>query len=170
VGPTGTPSFLSEPIRHVAASAVDTVQVTDSLETRYAGYTGDGYLPLATDRNTTATFSITVEEAGTYALDVRYANGSGPINTDNKAAIRSVQVEGRRAGVFVLPQRGDGVWTDYGYSNPLHVGLAAGTHTVTLTYTATDRNMNARGDDAGTNAAHLDHLRITRLDEGAPGR
>ena len=170
VGPTGTPSFLSEPIRHVAASAVDTVQVTDSLETRYAGYTGDGYLPLATDRNTAVTFSVIVEEAGTYALDVRYANGSGPINTDNKTAIRSVQVDGRRAGVFVLPQRGDGVWTDYGYSNPLHVGLAAGTHTVTLTYTATDRNMNARGDDAGTNAAHLDHLRITRLDEGTPGR
>jgi hypothetical protein len=30
--------------------------------------------------------------------------------------------------------------------------------------------MNARGDDAGTNAARLDHLRITRLEEGAPGR
>jgi len=173
MGPTEHPSFLSEPVRHVAPAAVDTVQAAPpadgQLETEYAGYTGDGYLRLTTD-TTTVSLPVVVEEAGTYALDVRYANGSGPINTDNQGAIRTVRVDGEAVGPFVMPQRGDGKWADYGYSNPIHVGLAAGTHTVTITYTASDRNMNSRGSDAGVNRAHLDHLRVTRMEEGAPGR
>jgi hypothetical protein len=165
VGPTETASFRSEPVRHVAPPAVDTVQVPGPLKREYAGYTGEGYRPLRTDASTTVEMTITVEEPGTYALDVRYANGSGPINTDNKCAVRTLAVDGDRIGPIVMPQRGDGVWTDYGYSQPLHVGLAAGTHSVTLTYTASNKNMNG-----AVNAANLDHLRVTRMAEGAPGR
>jgi hypothetical protein len=101
---------------------------------------------------------VTLDEAGTYALDLRYANGNGPINTDNKAAIRTVRVDGERLGAVVLPQRGTGAWSDWGYSNVHRLSLNEGTHTITLAFTDADENMN--GD---VNAAHLDHLRLTRL-------
>jgi hypothetical protein len=52
------------------------------------------------------------------------------------------------------------VWNDWGYSSALVVPLTAGTHTVTLAYTAIDRNMNG-----AVNTALLDHLRLTRLAE-----
>jgi hypothetical protein len=67
-------------------------------------------------------------------------------------------VNGERAGPVVMPQRGQDNWTDWGYSNPVQVTLEAGTHTLTLEYTQYDRNMNG-----AVNAAHLDHVRITRL-------
>lgn len=35
---------------------------------------------------------------GVYAVDARNANGSGSINTDARAAIRTLRVDGRDAG------------------------------------------------------------------------
>ena len=158
VGDQGHVSFRSEPARVIADSAVTRVQPPGAEATEHAGYTGAGYLPLSKETNRTVTLEVTVPEAGLYALDVRYANGHGPINTDNKAAIRSVRVDGRRLGVAVLAQRGEGAWENWGYSNVLRTRLSAGTHTVTLAFTATDENMNGT-----VNAAHLDHVRLTPL-------
>ena len=158
VGLRGLRSFRSEPVRGVADTAVRTVQPSDSLATEHAGYTGNGYLPLSTTKHTEVQIEVTVDTAGTYALDARYANGHGPINTDNKAAVRTVRVDEERQGAVVMPQRGRGAWTDWGYSSGLRAALDAGTHTVTLAYTASDKNMNG-----AVNAAHLDHLRLTPL-------
>jgi hypothetical protein len=154
----GLSSFRSEPVRVVADAGVQTVQPNGALESKHEGYTGDGYLPITKENNTTVRFEVTVDEAGTYALDLRYANGHGPINTDNKCAIRTVRVDGEPLGAAVFPQRGPGAWSDWGYSNGLRVSLDAGTHTVTLAFTEHDENMNG-----AVNAAHLDHLRLTRL-------
>lgn len=154
----GRRSFRSEPVRVGTEAGVQTVQPSGGLATTHDGYTGDGYLPLTTDTNTTVRMEVTVADSGRYALDLRYANGHGPVNTDNKCAIRTVRVDGERVGAAVLPQRGDGAWTDWGYSNPLRVTLNAGTHTVTLAFTEHDENMNGE-----VNAAHLDHLRLTRV-------
>jgi hypothetical protein len=57
-----------------------------------------------------------------------------------------------------MPQRGAGAWTSWGYSNPVRVRLAPGAHTLTLTYTALDENMDRR-----VNTALLDHVRVARL-------
>jgi hypothetical protein len=86
------------------------------------------------------------------------------VNTDNKAAIRTLRVDGDWVGPIVLPQRGPDRWSDWGYSNPQEVALAAGTHTVTLVFTDSNRNMNGT-----VNAANLDHVRLTRLKAGVPG-
>jgi hypothetical protein len=59
-----------------------------------------------------------------------------------------------------MPQRGAGLWTDWGYSNPVHVRLAAGRHALTIAYTPGDANMNRR-----ENTALLDHVRVTRLEK-----
>ncbi|HEX5830301.1 MAG TPA: hypothetical protein VFY16_04910, partial [Gemmatimonadaceae bacterium] len=155
-------SFLSEPVRVASPAAVMIVPPPRAgLESRYAGYTGAGYLPLGTARHTTVTIPVRIARAGVYAIDVRYANGSGPVNSGDRAAVRTLLVNGKRAGAMVMPQRGNELWTDWGYGSPVHVRLAAGAHTLTIAYTALDRNMNG-----AVNAALLDHVRLTRLAEG----
>ena len=101
-----------------------------------------------------------VPVAGRYAIDARYANGSGPINTGDKAAIRSLLVDGTRVGSLVMPHRGVDLWNDWGYSSVLTTWLSAGSHEVSLSYTAVDRNMNG-----AVNTALVDHVRLTRLAE-----
>ncbi|PEN13430.1 glycogen debranching protein [Longibacter salinarum] len=160
IGEGGLESFLSEPVRVVADPAVRVIPAdafAQPLESTDPGFSGDGYLPLTKEQNTSVEIELTVEESGMYAIDVRYANGHGPVNTSNKAAIRTMDVGGT-TDVIVMPQRGDDVWNDWGYSNPVHVRLPAGTHTLRLSYTDFDENMNRE-----TNAAHLDHIRLTRI-------
>ncbi|WP_022835525.1 MGH1-like glycoside hydrolase domain-containing protein [Salisaeta longa] len=158
VGPDGFSSFLSAPVRVIQNDAVRTLEPPAPLSTETTGYRGDGYLVLTTDRHTTVTFTLNVDAPGLYALDARYANGSGPVNTDNKAAIRTVLVDNRRVGALVMPQRGDDVWSDWGYSNPLRVRLHQGTHSITVRFTESNNNMNGN-----VNTAYFDHLRLTRL-------
>ncbi len=164
LGASGWPSFLSAPVRVGDESAVRIVQAEAAsaaeAEQEHEGYTGEGYLRLTKEENTTVEIPVEVEEAGAYAIAVRYANGSGPVNTDNKAALRRLRVDGRRVGPIVMPQRGDGQWNLWGYSNPQRVRLGAGRHTFTLTLTPSDENMNLE-----VNTALLDHIRLTRLPE-----
>jgi hypothetical protein len=159
-GEGGLASFLSEPVRVVSDAAVRTIDAGAfdlPLQSTDPGFSGEGYLPLTKEQHTGIEMEVTVEEAGLYAIDVRYANGHGPVNTSNKAAVRTIEIGGTQ-DVIVMPQRGDDVWNDWGYSNPVHVRLPAGTHTLRLSLTDLDENMNR-----ATNAAHLDHVRITRI-------
>ena len=119
-----------------------------------------GSVELTTGTNTEVHFPIEVPVAGVYAIDARYANGSGPINSGDKAAIRSLVVDGTRVGSLVMPHRGADLWTDWGYSSVLTTWLSQGSHTLTLAYTNVDRNMNG-----AVNRALVDHLRLTRLAE-----
>jgi hypothetical protein len=157
----GVESFLSEPVRVVPDGAVIIAQPTAAvLDTMHAGADGDGYVELTVDTNTAVSFTVEIPTAGTYAIDARYANGSGPINSGDMAAIRSVLVDGARVGSLVMPHRGNDLWTDWGYSSALAISLSAGTHTLTLAYTPVDRNMNG-----AVNRALLDHVRLTRLEQ-----
>ena len=163
----GFESFLSEPVRVAPSESVRIVQAErDRPETEAGGFTGSGYVSLTTGRNTTVNLPVEVSVAGVYSIDVRYANGSGPVNSSDKAAVRTLLVDGRRRGGVVMPQRGTDLWNDWGYSNPLRVRLAAGKHTLMITYTESDQNMNRT-----VNTALLDHVRLTRLAlEGARAR
>jgi hypothetical protein len=155
----GVPSYLSEPVRNVRPDAQIVARpVGAPLEREHAGFTGEGYVRLTREANTRVTVPVNVVCGGTYAVDPRYTNGSGPINTDAKAAIRTLLVDGREAGVLVMPQRGTGRWTDWGYGTSLRVRLAPGAHTLTLAFTEQDENMDGR-----VNTALLDHLRLTWL-------
>lgn len=159
VNAVGDESFLSEPVRVVAAADEQTVKPNvPGVEHERAGYTGAGYVRLTREHNVTVTVPVHVSSAGTYAVDARYANGSGPVNTEDKVAVRTLLVDGDTAGVVVMPQRGSNQWSDWGWSNVVHVALGAGAHTLVLTYTPLDENMNRR-----ENTALLDELRVTRL-------
>jgi len=143
----GTASFLSAPVRVVRAGDVVTARPP-----------GDSALRLEHDRNTIVRIPLNVSRAGRYALDALYANGSGPINTEDKVAVRTLLVDGRERGVLVMPQRGAGRWDDWGYTNPVVLTLAAGSHVVTLSFTPLDENMNG-----AVSTALLSHVRLTRL-------
>ncbi len=121
------------------------------------GFRGNGFAE--TDKSSREiTIPVNITTPGTYALTFRYANGNGPVNTENKCAIRSVYVDGKRLGTIVMPQRGVGNWNDWGTTNVLKTKLPAGRHTIVVRYTPVDANMNG-----ATNHALIDQLTLTRL-------
>ncbi|MFN4217004.1 MAG: hypothetical protein ACK4HQ_06365, partial [Brevinematales bacterium] len=83
----------------------------------------------------------------------RYANGNGPINTDNRCGIRTLLVDNKEAGVIVFPQRG--TWTEWGYSSYLLVSLPKGKHTLTLVKHPLDDNMNGKINQAALDTIEL---------------
>jgi len=99
-----------------------------------------------------------VQRDGLYSIDLRYANGNGPTNTDNKCAIRTLYVDNKEAGTVVFPQRGKNEWSNWGYSNKVNVYLTKGTHLLDLDFKDFDDNMNGR-----INQAMIDCLRLVKL-------
>ncbi len=163
----GSHSFLSQPI-----PADDNVGIIVEAETaaspsseKFTDYTGTGFVELSRTLNRSITLRASIPNPGTYAIDFRYANGSGPINTDNKCAIRSLTVDGKLSGAIVFPQRGKDQWSKWGYSSRQQAVLTPGEHEFRLQFEQADENMN--GD---VNRAMLDHLRLTRIYDGAAPR
>ena len=107
------------------------------------------------DKTTTLTVPVSVNESGEYFVSVKYANGNGPVNTENKCAIRTLTVDGKKDGLVVMPQRGSGNWADLGWSNSVPVKLKAGRHTLTLTFTPDNENMNIETNHAKVYAIRL---------------
>jgi hypothetical protein len=123
-----------------------------------AGFSGKGFVETSKQRNQNISFSLEVPEAGEYFLDFRYSNGSGPVNTDNKCAIRTLKQENRFVGTVILPQRGKEEWSNWGYSNALKVTLPKGKTSFTLSLEASDENMNGE-----VNTAMLDRVRLLKV-------
>lgn len=164
VSDNGIEGFASEPrstrdelVFEPAAEkgALSSSEISYQPTSTVAGYTGAGFVE--TDHaNPTVTIDVNVERAGTYALSLRYANGNGPVNTENKCAIRTVTVDGQTAGTIVLPTRGRGNWSDWGYTNSVDVDLTPGPHVVTVSLQPYNENMNIH-----TNHVAIDRLRLT---------
>ncbi len=100
---------------------------------------------------------VSVDTPGDYFVDVRYANGAGPINTENKCALRSLLLEDNYVGPVVMPQRGIGEWLSTGYSNAMTVKLKQGVNRVAIVYLPFNENMN--GD---FNTALIDYVRFIK--------
>lgn len=162
----GVQSFASEPRSNreriivefpqettVMKSAEVSYQPTGKLE----GYTGKGFVEL--DRNAEPVeVTVNVPEDGVYSVSLRYANGNGPVNTENKAGIRTLTIDGAKAGTIVLPHRGRGNWNDWGMTNGIRLNLSKGQHTLGIQYLPENENMNI-----DTNHALVDHLHIERV-------
>jgi len=91
-------------------------------------------------------------------IDIRYSNGSGPWNTDNKCALRSLYTNGQYTGALVFPQRGTDEWSDWGRSNSYVVRLNAGSNSLRLVLEEWNINMNVE-----VNRAMLDYVRLIKL-------
>ena len=165
VSAEGVESFASEPRsnRHSQYFDVDDeTLIAVSTEISYpaeniTGYRGKGFVE--TDKSSKPVVkTIEVPHDGIYSISYRYSNGNGPVNTENKAAIRSLFVDGKDVGTIVMPQRGVANWDDWGISNSVKVPLKKGQHTVTLEYNPEDQNMNLK-----TNHALIDGIVVEQV-------
>lgn len=156
---TGLESFASEPVSlYNKAKIYEAEDFCQKSNKPYKDYSGTGFVEISKDLNRTITIPVKVDNAGKYSIDWHYSNGNGPINTENKCAIRSFFVDGKLEGVFVFPQRGTNMWNIWGWSNPIQLELNEGTHLISLEFMTFNENMNL-----SVNQAMLDYLRITHL-------
>lgn len=164
----GTRSFSSEPVTNLPRltfeipgenTTISSAEISYPPQDAPAGFHGTGFVEI--DKTSPPVeITVTVPENGLYALSLTYANGNGPVNTENKAAIRSLIVDGRKAGTLVMPHRGVGNWYDWGETNSVKVLLEAGPHTIRIEYRPEDTNMNIV-----TNHALLDRLTLLPLNK-----
>lgn len=156
-----TESFASEPLQVNATANQQIIQIEDFVPKSnkpYQGFTGTGFVEISKTINRKIDLTIKVKEDGDYSLDVRYANGNGPINTENKCAFRTITINNKTAGTLVFPQRGIDEWSNWGWSNSLKLSLTKGLHHVTISFEDWNENMN--GD---INQAMLDCVRLIKL-------
>ena len=157
----GLESFASEPVVAVPASdkvILEAEKAAGKVALPYKGFSGDGFIEISKTKNRTVTFNVTVPEAGVYAVDFRYANGEGPINTENKCAIRTLKQGNTFLGTIVLPQRGTDEWSDWGFTNSVEVKLDKGSQKLTLSFEPANENMNGE-----INRAMVDYIRLVKL-------
>jgi len=158
----GYESFANEPVvvfPEQAEKIVETESMMKKSLLPYTNYSGDGFIKISTTENRKLAFNISVKEKGRYLIDLRYANGTGPWNTDNNCAIRSVYINNTYQGVFVMPQRGTDEWSDWGFTNAIEVELEKGTNTLTLQFDSWNTNM-----DGDINEALIDYIRLIQIE------
>lgn len=153
--------FIGTPREYIPPGALMTLQCENyapSGTSFIKNAVNRSFVEITTSRNTDIKIPLKVSEAGTYFIDVRYANGSGPINTDNKCAIRTLLVNGTDAGAIVMPQRGIGEWMNTGFSNMLQVNLNKGENVLQIKYVVPEnQNMNV-----DVNTALIDYIRVIK--------
>ncbi len=155
-------SFTSEPTWIYPAGDEQIVEVENYVPQTalpYTNFSGKGFVETSLSMNTDISIPVTVAESGNYLIDFRYSNGTGPWNTDNNCAIRSLYVNGNYRGVEVFPQRGQDEWSDWGFSNSRIIQLHRGENRIGLKFEVWNTNM-----DGEINTALLDYLRIIKLD------
>ena len=103
--------------------------------------------------------AVSVQTAGSYLIDFRYSNGTGPWKTDNNCSLLSLYVNGDYQGVQVFPQRGQDEWSDWGWSNSTKINLYEGSNNIKLVLEDWNTNM-----DGEINTAMLDNVRIISFD------
>jgi len=156
----GVSSFISEPIQVIKkAIVVDVEKFATPSTLPYKGFLGKGFVELTKDKNRSLKLEVNVEQSGDYFIDFRYANGSGPVNTDNKCAIRTLSKATQVLGVIVFPQRGSDEWSNWGYSNALKANLSKGKNELILSFETYNENMNGE-----INSAMLDQMRVIKVD------
>ena len=146
VNAEGVKGYMSEPV-HFYSSAKTYVMPNGKVAT------------ITRNENILLTIPVEVSKTGKYAIDWKYANGNGPVNTENKCATRVLKVNGETAGVSVFPHRGTGEWDNWGWSNAVVTRLKAGKNIITLEFCDTVENMNIT-----ENKALLELLRITPME------
>lgn len=159
VNADGLESFASEPVERYGWSRIfEAEKYAPSSAQPYRGFSGSGFVEINTTGNVRIAIPVVIEQSGQYLIDWRYANGNGPVNTSNKCAVRTLLVDGKQAGTHVFPQRGTGLWNEWGWTNTVQTYLTAGEHCLTLEFLPHNYNMNML-----VNQAMADALRIRRI-------
>jgi len=159
---SGHESFVSEPILVYNDTDVLIIQPEDHSEKSnlpHTNYSGNGFIEITKHNNTTISFEVDIPKDGNYLTQCRYANGSGPWNTDNKCAIRSLYANKEYVGPWVFPQRGNEEWSDWGMTNGLIIRLPKGKNVLTLQLEEWNTNMNI-----DINTALIDFIQLIHVE------
>ena len=156
----GQQSFASEPLAIFPSLFLNQYEIENYAENLHSnkGYSGTGYIEISKTINRSFSIPINIETDGVYAIDFMYANGSGPINTENKCAMRTIKEGNKKLGIIVFPQRGNEEWSNWGYSNTATTYLDKGIHNITISYEPSNENMNV-----DINKAMIDFMRVIKL-------
>ena len=141
----GVQSFKSNPVRVLPDSEQIVLQAESfNLKAEHAveGFSGKAYVVFSLENSAELHFKVRVPENGSYQIQFRYANGSGPMNTDNKCGIRSLYQEGQFITSLVFPQRGKDEWSNWGLTNPDEIDLVKGENKFTIRFDDFNTNMN----------------------------
>lgn len=135
-GCSGTAPESEEDLGAVTAPLTTTYQAEDAfdidegvIETQHAGYRGAGYLNINNYSNTFAWYVVERPVAGTVAVKVRYANGSGtnrPIDV-GVSGFGSARIAGAPTGSW-------SAWT----TATVNIAMAAGSNDLTLSSVTSD--------------------------------
>ena len=166
VNSDGVESFASEPRSLFGTIVLEmpeesttfkSSEITYEPTSPIAGYHGAGFVEID---HTTAPLemNVTVPADGVYAVSLIYANGNGPVYTENKCAVRTLVVDGKPAGALIMPQRGEGKWSDWGRSSLLRIPLTAGNHKLSIEMRPANENMNLK-----TNHALIDRMEVSKI-------
>jgi hypothetical protein len=161
VNQVGVESFLSKPVfsfDEKKTMQIEAEQFGKAGTIKSTGFTGKGFVELSLADKKAFEFSVNAPQEGEYLIEFRYANGSGPINTDNKCGIRSLYNAGIFAGSLVFSQRGTDEWSNWGTSNPLKIKLNQGDNKLELRFEPWNNNMNV-----DVNTFLIDHIKVMPL-------
>ena len=162
VDSTGIESFLSNPVCIEPQASGIMLQAEDynlACENKTAGFSGKGYVHFISNNKKALVIRMNADE-GKYALRMRYANGTGPVNTDNNCGIRSLYVNGIFTRSLIFPQRGKDEWSNWGMTNVEWVTLKKGVNLLTIRYEDFNRNMDGEVNDFLLDCIYLQRLEL----------
>lgn len=101
-------------------------------------------------------FTVQAKKSGNYAVDFRFKNGHGPINTGEKCAVLAVSCDGKLLRRLAFPQQGS--WSSWSFTAPETIYLEKGSHKLRL---YTDRWCRTQHDSL--NSVHIDLMRVAHI-------
>lgn len=102
------------------------------IDTEHNGYSGAGFVDSIREVGANVTFDVTVDDAGSYPLHLRYANGPNPFEGTKSM---SLYVNGEEVGPWELPSTG--TWQEWDVATR-DLDLEAGHNSVMLRYDEED--------------------------------
>lgn len=148
----GRESYLNEPNEYPSPDA--------RMETRPCGLGGDEvWASRVTDSPDALFYNVNIDRPGVYRVDAFFANGTYDVSDGNTCALRSLYLNGQRAGTLAFPHTSRaGNWDCFIYSTAVEAVLTPGPCRVELVYDAFSENMNRLVNDMV-----IKHLRFTRI-------
>jgi len=155
---SGLSSFLSEPIN--VGIDFDELLIKDFVVNNANANCGqpDDFIEISQNVNKKIKIPFHIRKDGFYAFSISYVNGNGPVNTENKCAMRSLYIDAKFSGIFVFPQRGKDEWSNIGRTNSKVFFLKKGEHFVTLLFESENENMNGEINQAFVGKLYINQI------------
>ncbi|MFW7415334.1 bacterial Ig-like domain-containing protein, partial [Demequina sp. SO4-18] len=128
------------------------------LQDNHSGYSGTGFVGGIQDEGASATITVNVDEAGTYPVNVRYANGPNPFDGDKSM---SLFVNDEDRGDLVFPRTG--AWNQWA-TVTRDIDLNTGANTIKLSFeSGDDGNVNLDVLSVGERQPSVASIAVTQL-------